>query len=123
MLLFLTSKIPFKISPYSRTVPSLSPTQNSSKNLTYSCFDFDLPLHLLATASYNSYIFLWNYYSPQKPISILRGHLGTVISLKIQPAINHLYSLSNDSVLKAWDIKKETCVQSVNLDFVSIQVK
>jgi len=86
-----------------------------------SCFDFDLPFHLLATASYNSYIFIWNYYSTKKPISILRGHIGTIISLKIQPAINYLYSLSNDSVLKAWDIKKETCIQSVNLDFLSLQ--
>ncbi len=67
-----------------------------------SCFDFNLELHLLVTASYNACIFLWNYYSPSKPVSVLRGHAATVIGLKIQPGINYLYSLSSDSVLKAW---------------------
>jgi WD40 repeat protein len=86
-----------------------------------SCFDFNLELHLLVTASLNSCIYLWNYYTPTAPISVLRGHIGKVISLKIQETVNYLYSLSADSVLKAWDLQKETQIQSINLDFLQIQ--
>ena len=63
-----------------------------------SCFDFNLEMHLIASASFNSCIYLWNYYSPSKPLSVLRGHLGTVTAVKIDPNNHYLYSISMDSV-------------------------
>lgn len=58
-----------------------------------------MPMHILATASSRSPIYIWDIYSPNKPISRLQVPGRKIISLKIHYPIGYLYSLTSNSVI------------------------
>ncbi|XP_052069658.1 WD repeat-containing protein on Y chromosome-like isoform X4 [Mytilus californianus] len=81
------------------------------------CFDFNKNLNLLVTGSLDHLVRLWNQYVPTKPMSILEGHAVGVIGVKIHEALEQVFSYSKDAVVKVWDIKEQSCLQTVGLKF------
>lgn len=74
-------------------------------------------MHTLVTSSLNSPIYVWDIYSPLKPISKLETQGPTVISLKIHYPVGYLYSLTVNGLVEVWDLKDDNKVQSVELRF------
>lgn len=81
------------------------------------CFDFNKNLNLLVTGSLDHLVRLWNPYVPNKPMSILEGHAVGVIGVKIHEGLVQVFSYSKDAVVKVWDIKEQSCLQTVALKF------
>lgn len=57
-----------------------------------------MSMHILATASSRSPIYIWDIYAPNKPISKLQILGRKVISLKIHYPVCYLYALTSNSV-------------------------
>ncbi|XP_063446060.1 WD repeat-containing protein on Y chromosome-like isoform X2 [Mytilus trossulus] len=81
------------------------------------CFDFNKNLNLLVTGSLDHLVRLWNQYVPTKPMSVLEGHAVGVIGVKIHEGLEQVFSYSKDAVVKVWDIKEQSCLQTVGLKF------
>ncbi|CAF1039524.1 unnamed protein product, partial [Brachionus calyciflorus] len=107
---------------YNKSLVILDP-ESKKKEYTFSlydscsCFDINMPMHILVTASNHSPIYIWDVYSPNKPISRLEIPGRRVISLKIHYPIGYLYSLTSNSVVEVWDLKDDNLVQTVELHF------
>ncbi|XP_064614731.1 WD repeat-containing protein on Y chromosome-like [Liolophura sinensis] len=82
-------------------------------------FDYNKSLNLLVTGSSDHYVRLWNPYVTSKPVAILTGHATGVIDVVIHEDLNQVFSYSKAAVLKVWDIKEHTCVQTVVVKFPS----
>ncbi|KAL5017844.1 hypothetical protein ScPMuIL_003566 [Solemya velum] len=83
------------------------------------CFDFNKKLNTLATGSADHLLRLWNPYVPGKPVAVFQGHVTGVIAVKIDEKLLQVFSYSKDVVVKAWDIKEHTCLQTIVLKFPS----
>ncbi|XP_048248360.1 WD repeat-containing protein on Y chromosome-like isoform X1 [Haliotis rufescens] len=83
------------------------------------CFDYNKNINILATGSSDHYIRLWNPYVTSKPITVLVGHATGVIGIAIHEGFRQVFSYSKDAVIKVWDIREHTCLQTVQLKFPS----
>ncbi|KAJ3279292.1 hypothetical protein HK104_001582, partial [Borealophlyctis nickersoniae] len=67
----------------------------------------------LVTGGTDRHIRLWNPHRLTNPITSLRGHASPILDI----CINHLHgqaiSLSTDKQIKIWDIRKQSCLQSI----------
>ncbi|KAF6023693.1 hypothetical protein EB796_017999 [Bugula neritina] len=81
------------------------------------CFDHSKKLNLLATGAPDHMVRLWNPYVPNKPITVLEGHYSAVIDVVIYEYLEQVFSYSADAMLKVWDIRDYTCLQTVILKF------
>ncbi|ESO83976.1 hypothetical protein LOTGIDRAFT_108617 [Lottia gigantea] len=83
------------------------------------CFDHNRNLNILVTGSMDHYIRVWNPYVTSKPTAILSGHSTGVIGVVIHESFAQVFSYSKDAVIKVWDVKEQTCVQTIVLKFPS----
>ncbi|XP_033741857.1 WD repeat-containing protein on Y chromosome-like isoform X2 [Pecten maximus] len=83
------------------------------------CFDYNQNLNILVTGSLDHVIRLWNAYVASRPIAMLEGHATGVIGVKIHEGLMQVFSYSKDAVVKVWDIREHTCLQTVVLKFPS----
>eukprot|EP00116_Pleurobrachia_bachei_P001759 sb/3462021/ len=81
------------------------------------CFDFNKTLNVIATGSTDHYVRLWNPYVESKPTAILKGHQTSILDVVINDSTGQLFSYSMDLFLKVYDIKEQTCLQTVMLKF------
>ncbi|KAF3938293.1 Beta-TrCP [Dactylella cylindrospora] len=65
---------------------------------------------LLASGSVDHTIRLWNF--NDKKTAILRGHTDWVNAVKIHSASNTLFSASDDTTVKMWDLAKRVCIRT-----------
>ncbi|KAK7112140.1 cilia- and flagella-associated protein 337-like isoform X2 [Littorina saxatilis] len=82
-------------------------------------FDYNKNLSILVTGSMDHLVRVWNPYVPHKPVAILAGHATGVIGVAIHEGLLQVFSYSKDAVIKVWDIKEHTILQSVILQFPS----
>ncbi|XP_064637087.1 WD repeat-containing protein on Y chromosome-like isoform X2 [Lineus longissimus] len=89
--------------------------------LTKGCetFDYNRQLNVLVTGSADHLVRLWNPYVPNKPMAILIGHQMGVIDVVIHEPFAQVFSYSRDGVIKVWDVKEHSCLQTVTLKFPS----
>ncbi|XP_041364011.1 WD repeat-containing protein on Y chromosome-like isoform X2 [Gigantopelta aegis] len=83
------------------------------------CFDHNKNLNILVTGSLDHYIRMWNPYVTSKPIAFLIGHSTGVIGVAIHEGFRQIFSYSKDAVIKVWDTREHTCLQTVVLKFPS----
>ncbi|XP_069124684.1 cilia- and flagella-associated protein 337-like isoform X2 [Argopecten irradians] len=83
------------------------------------CFDYNQNLNILVTGSLDHIIRIWNAYVASRPIAVLEGHSTGVIGVKIHEGLMQVFSYSKDAVVKVWDIREHTCLQTVVLKFPS----
>ncbi|KAK6170880.1 hypothetical protein SNE40_019170 [Patella caerulea] len=83
------------------------------------CFDHNRNLNILVTGSIDHYIRVWNPYVTSKPTAILTGHSTGVIGVTIHEEFSQVFSYSKDAVIKVWDVKEQTCLQTIVLKFPS----
>ena len=56
---------------------------------------------------------LWNPYVLSKPAGSLYGHAAAIVKIIINHEESHIISLSEDKVIKIWNARNLTCLQSV----------
>lgn len=82
-----------------------------------SCFAFSKQLEALATGTTDYMVRLWNPYVPAKPTALLEGHYSGIIDVAIYEPLAQVLSYSRDAILKVWDLKDHTCLQTIILKF------
>ncbi|BFZ18007.1 hypothetical protein BsWGS_21047 [Bradybaena similaris] len=83
------------------------------------CFDHNKNLNLLATGSGDHIVRLWNPYVTHSPVAILSGHVTGVIGVVLHEQFKQVFSYSKDAVIKVWDTREHTCLQTIFLKFPS----
>ncbi|CAF2653059.1 unnamed protein product [Rotaria sp. Silwood2] len=81
------------------------------------CFDYSKALNILITGGADYLARIWNPYVTQKNIAILEGHHAAVIDIKINERLAQCYTLSQDAMVKAWDLKEFFCLQTIPIRF------
>ncbi|KAK3091715.1 hypothetical protein FSP39_022107 [Pinctada imbricata] len=82
-------------------------------------FDYNKNLNILVTGSLDHLVRIWNPYVTNKAMAILEGHATGVIGVIIHEGLIQVFSYSKDAVVKVWDIKEHTCLQTIVLKFPS----
>ncbi|CAF3496897.1 unnamed protein product [Rotaria socialis] len=83
------------------------------------CFDYSKELNMLITGGADYLARIWNPYVTQKNMAILEGHHAAVVDIKINERVIQCYTFSKDAVIKAWDLKEYTCLQTIPIRFPS----
>ncbi|GFO38221.1 WD repeat-containing protein on y chromosome-like isoform x1 [Plakobranchus ocellatus] len=83
------------------------------------CFDHSKDMNLLVTGSGDHLVRLWNPYVTNKPVAILTGHHTGVIGVAIHEGFKQVFSYAKDAIIKVWDTKEHTCLQTIILKFPS----
>ena len=77
------------------------------------CFDYCSTWNVIVTGGIDHYVRLWNPYLTTKPTSTLKGHCSAVIHIAVNGTNGQFISVSQDKVLKVWDIRDVCCIQTV----------
>nr|XP_026689544.1 WD repeat-containing protein on Y chromosome isoform X2 [Ciona intestinalis] len=86
------------------------------------CFDYSKSLNILATGSLDHLVRIWNPYVVARPIVILQGHSTGICDVVINEAYGQIVTYSKDAIIKVWDIKEQTCLQTISPKFPSLQL-
>ncbi|KAI9352022.1 WD40-repeat-containing domain protein [Obelidium mucronatum] len=77
------------------------------------CFDVCRRPSFLVTGGRDKIIRLWNPYVLSKPAGSLQGHNTAITSLIVNHEESQLISLSEDKVIKIWNIRNLNCIQTL----------
>ncbi|KAJ3083935.1 WD repeat-containing protein 49, partial [Rhizoclosmatium hyalinum] len=77
------------------------------------CFDVCRRPSFLVTGGRDKIIRLWNPYVLSKPAGSLHGHNTAITSLIVNHEESQLISLSEDKVIKIWNIRNLNCIQTL----------
>ncbi|BES90453.1 Hypothetical protein NTJ_03261 [Nesidiocoris tenuis] len=80
-------------------------------------FHLDKRIGLLVTVSKDYSIKLWNPVVTKGPNEVLEGHVSRVVDVAILKHIHSIISISEDAVLKVWDMEGHNCIQTLHLHF------
>ncbi|XP_071797033.1 cilia- and flagella-associated protein 337-like isoform X1 [Asterias amurensis] len=111
----------------SKTSLVLMDTQGKKKSYTFKinkgveCFDFNKTLNIIATGSINHHVYLWNPFVQERATACLMGHMMTVVGVAINEVTTQLYSYAKDGVIKVWDLKEYSCLQTFQVRFPCLQ--
>lgn len=86
------------------------------------CFDYNKTLNAIVTGSSDHLVRIWNPYVTTRPVAVLVGHNMGVVDIKIYEALAQVLSCSRDAVVKVWDTKEHTCLQTVCVKFPNSQL-
>ncbi|KAI8827856.1 WD40-repeat-containing domain protein [Chytriomyces cf. hyalinus JEL632] len=77
------------------------------------CFDVCRRPSFLVTGGRDKIIRLWNPYVLSKPAGTLAGHNTAILNLIVNHEESQLISLSEDKVIKIWNIRNLNCIQTL----------
>ncbi|KAI8911806.1 WD40-repeat-containing domain protein [Gorgonomyces haynaldii] len=77
------------------------------------CFDFSRRPSFLVTGGRDKVIRLWNPYVLSKPAGSLVGHNASISAIAINHEDAQIISLSEDKVIKIWNIRNLNCLQTL----------
>ncbi|KAI8614723.1 WD40-repeat-containing domain protein [Chytriomyces sp. MP71] len=77
------------------------------------CFDVCRRPSFLVTGGRDKIIRLWNPYVLSKPAGTLSGHNTAIVSLLVNHEESQLISLSEDKMIKIWNIRNLNCIQTL----------
>ncbi|TPX70972.1 hypothetical protein CcCBS67573_g06381 [Chytriomyces confervae] len=85
-----------------------APVNHGVNTFTYSRF----PVALI-TGGTDHQLRLWNPHRLKNPMASFKGHNSPIIDLAVNEESGQVISLSVDSIIKVWDIRKQQCVQTL----------
>ncbi|XP_076809582.1 cilia- and flagella-associated protein 337-like isoform X1 [Clavelina lepadiformis] len=85
------------------------------------CFDYSKSLNILVTGSLDHLVRVWNPYVVARPIVILQGHSTGICDVVINEAYSQIVTYSKNVVIKVWDFKEHSCIQTISPKFPSLQ--
>ncbi|XP_063224321.1 uncharacterized protein LOC134532069 isoform X1 [Bacillus rossius redtenbacheri] len=85
------------------------------------CFHLERGLQLLATGSGDGVVRLWNPVVTRRPSVALHGHGDSVEDVLVLSEAHLVVSCAADGVVKVWDPADQCCLQTLPLDFPSLQ--
>ncbi|XP_031555888.1 WD repeat-containing protein on Y chromosome-like [Actinia tenebrosa] len=77
------------------------------------CFDYNHTLNVIVTGGVDHAVRVWNPYVTVKPIAIMKGHQSSIVDLIIHETLEQVFSYDKEGILKCWEIKEQTCIQSL----------
>ncbi|XP_022084992.1 WD repeat-containing protein on Y chromosome-like [Acanthaster planci] len=105
----------------------LMDTQSKKKTYTFKmskgveCFDFNKTLNVIATGGIDHSAHLWNPFVQDKPTAYLIGHMMAVVGVAINEATAQVYTYAKDGVVKVWDLREYSCLQTYPMRFPCLQ--
>ena len=79
-------------------------------------FCYSQHLHLAASGGEDSEMILWNPFQKQC-VARLTQHMAPIIGIYVMEKFNHqLVSVSEDKMVKIWDVRKMKCIQTIKDD-------
>ncbi|XP_038067567.1 WD repeat-containing protein on Y chromosome-like isoform X2 [Patiria miniata] len=105
----------------------LRDTQGKKKTYTFrmskgvECFDFNKTLNVIATGGIDHNVLLWNPFVQDRPTACLKGHMMSVVGVAINEITAHVYTYAKDGVIKVWDLKEYSCLQTYPMRFPCLQ--
>uniref|UniRef100_T1J7X5 WD repeat-containing protein on Y chromosome n=1 Tax=Strigamia maritima TaxID=126957 RepID=T1J7X5_STRMM len=82
-------------------------------NKGINCFDYNDKLGVIATGGIDRCLRIWNPFINRRCMATFYGHSTPITHVVIIDEADQVLSLSTDKSLKVWDLKDETCVQSL----------
>jgi WD40 repeat protein len=82
-------------------------------NKGVNCFAYCNFPSVLVTAGTDRQLRIWNIHRLLSPMAAMRGHLSPVIDVCINESSAQIISLSIDKQIRVWDIREQTCVQTL----------
>ncbi|KAJ3372787.1 hypothetical protein HDU91_001902 [Kappamyces sp. JEL0680] len=77
------------------------------------CFTFGIFPPTIATGGTDKKIRFWNPHRLSHPTATLKGHAAPVVDMTMNQVLGHVISLCSDKQVKIWDIRNQTCLQSI----------
>ncbi|KAI8818235.1 WD40-repeat-containing domain protein, partial [Fimicolochytrium jonesii] len=71
----------------------------------------------LVTGGTDRLLRIWNPHRLNRPTASFGGHLSPIMSITVNPFSGQVISLSFDRTIKIWDIRKQSCLQSIVPEF------
>jgi WD40 repeat protein len=114
-------KLIISVSPGSKDALSVAQFGNNHKwnfhhssiNKGLNCFAYCSFPQSIATGGMDRVIRLWNPHRLSSPTSTLIGHPAPVLAMSVNRWSGHLLSICADKHLKIWDIRHQTCLQTI----------
>jgi WD40 repeat protein len=69
---------------------------------------------LIVTGGMDRQIRIWNPHKIASPTATLSGHTASIVDIVVNEVHGHIISLSADKVIKVWDSRRHTCLQSIS---------
>ncbi|ORZ37998.1 WD40-repeat-containing domain protein [Catenaria anguillulae PL171] len=88
-------------------------TRSISVSKGVRCFDYCRRPSFIVTGGRDKVIRLWNPYVLSKAAGSLVGHNAVVTDVLVNQADGHIISLSEDKVIKIWNIRTMNCLQTL----------
>ncbi|XP_077980125.1 cilia- and flagella-associated protein 337-like [Glandiceps talaboti] len=85
------------------------------------CFEYNKQLNIIATGNVDHHVRLWNPYVTEKAVAILKSHQMAVVDVVIHEDLEMVFSYCKEAIVKVWDIKEHTCLQTVVIKFPCVQ--
>ncbi|KAI9222237.1 WD40-repeat-containing domain protein [Blastocladiella britannica] len=77
------------------------------------CFDYCRRPSFIITGGRDKIVRLWNPYVLSKAAGSLIGHNATITDVLVNQSEGHVISLSEDKVIKIWNLKSMLCIQTL----------
>ncbi|KAJ3068918.1 hypothetical protein HDU98_007997, partial [Podochytrium sp. JEL0797] len=85
-----------------------APVNHGVNTFVYSRF----PVALI-TGGTDHQLRVWNPHRLKNPMASFKGHASPIIDLVVNETHGQVISLAVDNVMKVWDIRKQTCIQTL----------
>ncbi|XP_056632454.1 uncharacterized protein LOC130442378 [Diorhabda sublineata] len=84
------------------------------------CFTFSNVHNIIITGSDDRIIRVWNSVLISHTIAVFYGHQEKIVDLVIMENQDTLLSLSEDGILKLWEINDSKCLQTLSINYPSL---
>ncbi|XP_057670568.1 WD repeat-containing protein on Y chromosome-like [Diorhabda carinulata] len=84
------------------------------------CFTFSNVHNIIITGSNDRIIRVWNSVLISHTIAVFYGHQEKIVDLVIMENQDTLLSLSEDGILKLWEINESKCLQTLSINYPSL---
>jgi WD40 repeat protein len=76
-------------------------------------FDYSQDWNCIVTGGVDRLIRIWSPHVNSKPTSVMKGHNVAITHLTLCEKDAHIYSLSKDKMFKVWDLRDQSCIQTI----------
>ncbi|XP_077864869.1 WD repeat-containing protein on Y chromosome-like [Saccoglossus kowalevskii] len=77
------------------------------------CFEYSNEHNVIVTGGMDRTVRIWNPYVNTKATAVLKGHNTAVMHIEMNSFNGHIISVAKDKQIKVWDIRDQSCLQTI----------